>query len=220
MVRYVATAAALSAVALVEPTAAHQEVAGVTNVLDSVEPALPEGVTIQVTRSVADQLVAENTSGVALEVLDDEGEAFLRIGPGGVEADVASPEWHRSNSPEGLPTLPDGVSETAEPQWVNVSPDPSWGWFDHRLHEAPVAMPPAAAPGEDVVLDRWEVPMRFGETSIRVRGRRLFSRPAGWFRHEIESPIPGMRVSVLEGNVPAIFLTARGQADVELLGVE
>lgn len=217
---FVALVAASAALVLAEPTVAHQEVPGVTNVLDSVEPELPAGVTIQVQRSVADQLVAENAGDVALEVLGEESEAFLRIGPEGVEADVASPEWHRSNSPDGLITLPEGVSATAEPQWVRVSPDPSWGWFDHRLHEAPVTREPTVGPGEDLVLDRWEIPMRVGETPILVRGRRIFSRPAGRFHHVIESPIPGMQVSVLEGNVPAIFLTAPGQSDVELLGAD
>ena len=203
-----------------QPAWAHREVIGVTSVLDSVEPPLPDGVTVQVVRSVADQVVAANTTATPLVVLDEAGEPFLRIGPAGVEGDVASPAWHRSNSPEGDGGLPEDASPAYESHWVLISTDPSWGWFDHRMHEEPYIAPRYTAPGEQVVLDRWTIPMRLGETELEVRGRRLFSYPAGRFAHEISSPIPGMQVSVLDGKMPAIFLTAPGQPDVELLGVD
>ena len=203
-----------------EPSFAHREVDGVTSVLDSVEPPLPDGVTVQVVRSVADQVIAANTTATPLEVLDDAGRPFLRIGPAGVEGDVASPEWHRSNAPEGNVGVPEDAWPAREPHWVQISTDPSWGWFDHRMHDEPVAAPPNVARGEEVVIDRWMIPMRLGETAVQVRGRRLFSYPAGRFDHQISSPIPGMQVSVLDGKMPALFLTAPGEPDVELLGVD
>jgi hypothetical protein len=35
------------------------------------------------------------------KILDEEGQAFLRIGPDGVEDDFNSPSWFRSNDPTG-----------------------------------------------------------------------------------------------------------------------
>ena len=92
-----------------QPAWAHREVIGVTSVLDSVEPPLPDGVTVQVVRSVADQVVAANTTATPLEVLDEAGEPFLRIGPAGVEGDVASRRGIGRTPPramEGCPKTP------------------------------------------------------------------------------------------------------------------
>ena len=214
--------AALSALAVISavavPAVGHEEVAGVTNVLDSVEPPPPAGVTVHVTRSIADQLVAQNSNPKDLEVLGDDGQPFLRIGPRGVTANFASADWHRSNAPEGAVTLPEEVGGPA--RWVQVSADDSWGWFDHRLHRVALVVPPEVEPGRSVVLERWEVPMRVGDGAFVARGRRLFERPAGVFRHEVVTQIPGTRATVLAGKVPALFLTAPDTTGLELVGHE
>ena len=192
-----------------------------TIVLDALEPPPPDGVTVQVTRSVADQIVVENTTGSDLEILDRNGRPFLRIGPRGVEGDLASAEWSRSNSPAGGAVLPEAPIADAPPMWVQVATEPAWGWFDHRLHRLALRTAPAVAPGRTVLLERWEIPMRMGGRELVARGRRLFSRPAGRFRHEITSHIDGIEASVLDGKVPAIFLRAISAApDLTLLGTE
>ena len=174
--------------------------------LDTIEPPPPAGLTVQVTRSVADQVVVENTTPEDLEVLADDGEAFLRIGPRGVEGNVASREWNRSNAPDGVPSAFE--RGRIPPSWMLVSTEPSWGWFDHRLHRVPMARAPRSEPGQTTVLERWEIPMRLGGRPLVARGRRLFSRPAGHFRYEMTEQIPGSRAGVLDGPVPAISLRA------------
>jgi len=212
---------ALFALALAGPAVGHEEVPGVTNVLDGLVPPAPDGVTVQVTRSVADQMVVENTTSSDLEVLDSAGRPFLRIGPRGVEGDLASAEWARSNAPGGGLVRPDPPIAVAPSMWVQVSTEPTWGWFDHRLHRVALATPPDVAAGDTVELERWQIPMRIGGRPLVARGRRLFSRPAGSFRHEITSQIEGVEASVLDGKVPAIFLRAVGEApDLTLLGID
>jgi len=79
-----------SAVVVPTPAFAHDLPPNVLTVLDGVSPAAP-GVTVQVARSVADQLVVQNTTANDLEVLASTGEPFLRIGPHGVDANLNSP---------------------------------------------------------------------------------------------------------------------------------
>lgn len=176
------------------------------SVLDRVDPPAPAGLTIQVTRSVADQVVVENLTSDPLEVLGEDRRPFLRIGPAGVEADTSSADWFRSNAPEGAFAVPDTAGAGRPPTWELVSKDRFWGWFDHRLHPSGLTTAPQAEPGETVVLDEWEIPMRLGGEPLRVIGRRLFARPAGYFRNAIVEQIPGAEAAVLDGKVPAVFL--------------
>lgn len=196
----------MAATVVVVPAIAHEEVPGVTNVLDTIEPAPPAGITIQVTRSVADQVAIENTTTEDLEVLGDDGQPFLRIGPRGVEANLSSPDWYRSNTPEGAAPVPASAAPNSPPKWEPVSAGSAWGWFDHRLHRQALTRVPTAAPGQSVTLERWVIPMRHGGRDFRLTGRRLYSRPAGAFRHEVVGQIPGTQAAVLQGRVPAIFL--------------
>lgn len=201
----------------VRPAAAHEEVPGVRNVLDEVEPALP-GVTVQVQTSAADQLVLENTGSTPLEVLDERGQPFLRIGPAGVEANQAAPAWYLSNSPTGQIAIPPDATPTAPARWVVVAADPSWGWFDHRLHQTILT----AAPERRGRIESWKVPIRAGDRTAEIRGHREFAPPSGSFVARLTGPVPpGLTVNVAPGTVPAFFLTADpGAGDVVILGEE
>ena len=48
---------------------------------------------IEVHKTISPQLVVENTTRHTVEVLDDAGVPFLRIGPQGVEGNVAARAW-------------------------------------------------------------------------------------------------------------------------------
>lgn len=201
----------------VRSAGAHEEVPGIRNELVEVEPALPPGITVQVVISAADQLVVANTSDEVLEVPGADGEPFLRIGPDGVAANFQSPTWHRTLNPDEGGALPPEADADAAPRFVRVSTEPSWGWFDHRLHVTAVRTAPAVEPGETVVLEEWAVPMRVGGAEFVVRGRRVYSRPTGAFVATIASVPDGVRAAVLAGPVPAIAVSRTGDADVELL---
>jgi hypothetical protein len=101
-------------------------------VLDEPLPRALDGMRIETHRTIAPQLVVENPTPRVLEVLDESGAAFVRIGPGGVEANVAARAWFQTLGPDApIPgALRDG---THEPRWVHASATHSFGWFEPRL---------------------------------------------------------------------------------------
>jgi hypothetical protein len=157
--------------------------------LDALDPRLA-GVTVQLQHTLADQLVVENRTGRVLEVLDDAGVPFLRLGPAGAEANVGG----------------------TEPRWERVADVPAWGWYDRRLR--------AASTG--AVAERWTVPLRLGGEPLALSGRfRIVRRPAGSFASRVTSaaePLPGVRVSLVAGRVPALYLENAGRRPVVVLG--
>lgn len=175
-----------------------------------IEQDLPEraGLTFVIVRGVAPQVVVENRSDELLEVLDDRGRPFLRIGDGRVDADVASLGWLDTADPAGLPPGVE-IPRDLPPRWETVRDEPSWGWFDHRLHQDDITF---VAPAEQtVVLDRWELPFELGGEPALVTGRTE-RRPevgvtlAAWTGSS--TPLPGVRAQLLAGALPGILLTA------------
>ena len=57
-------------------------------------PPLLAGMRVEVHHTMAPQLVIENRTARVLEVLDGDGQPFVRIGPTGVEANLAAPSWY------------------------------------------------------------------------------------------------------------------------------
>jgi hypothetical protein len=117
----VMAAGVATALTAVPEAVGHEEVPGIRNVLVSVEPAPPDGVTVDVVISAADQVVVSNTTDELLEVPGADAEPFLRIGPDGVEANFRSPTWHRTLNPDEGGALPPEADAAAEPQFVRVS---------------------------------------------------------------------------------------------------
>ena len=133
------------------------------------DPLAPElaGVRAQVHRTVAYQLVIENTTDRVLEVLDERGIAFIRIGPTGVEGNLAAPAWYRGYAPDGRvpPSLLERIKAGKPPEarWVRARREPTWGWFDARLD----------AEANETAHDarRFEVPVRIGGVASALRGQ-------------------------------------------------
>lgn len=196
---------------------AHSEVPGFRNVLDGVSPSVP-GLRIQVVTSAADQLVAENPTPTTLEILGAGGEGFLRIGPSGVEANLGSPDWYRSATPEGDGRVPSTAVAGAVPNWVRISVQPSWGWFDHRLHETRADSAPAGGGGGALRLGSWTVPARYGTETITITGHREFVRPPGRFRAVLRASVDDLRAGVVDGTVPAVSVTAPAGRTLVVLG--
>lgn len=185
-----------------------------SNVVDAIEPSIP-GVRIDVVVSAADQLIVENTTATPIEVLADDGQPFLRIGAGMVEANVASPAWFESNSPTGTAKVPPSVQPGAAPHWLKVASSPSWGWFDHRLHRQVVD----AAPRRAGMIETWEISMRYGDQDIAVRGHREYARPKGRFFTSVEVvPRDFITAQVVDGPVPALLMRVEPPHAVTILG--
>jgi hypothetical protein len=200
----------LACAAAAAPAHAHETDPSIVVELRSVTPALPAGVTVQVVTSIAAQLIAENTTGTELAVLDRRGVPFLRIGSEGVLANLASPDWYLSNDPTGAAQVPARAQDpAADPEWARVSREPSWGWFDHRLHPEPLGA--ADTDVEDGVVSRWEVALRYADTDVAVRGvvarRPIRGAVTAMLLGEPEIA-PGVSLALLPGPVPGLFLSS------------
>jgi hypothetical protein len=179
------------------------------------------GVRVQVRETVAYQLVVENTTDRVLEVLDERGAPFVRIGPQGVEANLTAPAWYRSVAPEGR--VPKGLQkavrsdEPPAPRWVLARREPSWGWFDARL--APGAH---AGKTDSAAAQRWEIPVRIGGERSALRGRFVAAAPRTGARSTrlISDPqlAPGVRISLLPGEAGSFFLESASEQPVTVLG--
>lgn len=210
-------AAVLAVAALVllpqAPARAHASDPQVVTVLDRVEPALPEGVVVQVAAGVAVQLVADNPTDRPLEVLGEGGRPFLRLSRRGVEGDVGSPDLATSGNPVG------GGRRAAGPvRWTLLSRGTSWGWFDHRLHPADLGAPADRTRAQE--LAGWSVALRYGGRPVTASGQVRFAPVRGTLQVTVDPPPPGVQAQVLQGRLPGLFLSAAPGTSVTVLGAD
>jgi hypothetical protein len=185
------------------------------------DPLAPElaGVRVQVQRTVTHQLVVENTTDRVLEVLDERGVPFVRIGPQGVEGNLASPAWYRGYAPEGRvpPDLLERIKRGEPPaaRWVRARREPAWGWFDSRV-AADEHAPPAHGPR------RFEVPVRIGGVASALRGQFVaLPKRTGTLSARLLSAgdlAPGVRIALVPGRAASFLLQSDAQEPVTVLG--
>lgn len=207
----------LGAIAGSPPAVAHEVDPAVRTVIDEVDPAV-DGVVIEVGTSVTTQLLASNETDQVLEVLADTGEPFLRIGPDGVEANLASPSWYVTNQPFGAQAPAPGTDPEAPPRWGRVSTEPAWGWFDHRLHPTDVS-----GTLDDIERPTFEIPMRYGGRPLVVRGhleQRTTTPAFGARLTAAPDASTGLTVQLASGRAPALFARYDGDGEVVVDGAE
>ncbi|CAN5186312.1 hypothetical protein BH23ACT9_BH23ACT9_08270 [soil metagenome] len=216
-------AAVLVAAATAVPASAHSTSPDIRLRLDPLPPEL-EGVTVQVVRTVAPQLLLANPTDTLLEVLSEDGRPFLRISADGVTADVGTRDWYRTNDPLGDTALPVEVRQgDRAADWQAVTDDPSWGWYDHRLH--PVALQPSpavAAAGVPTPIGTWSVPVRIGGVESALTGTIEYQPIRGSFSHRLvlDTEVEELDVQLLPGRVPGLFLANRTGTTVVVLGAD
>jgi hypothetical protein len=184
------------------------------------DPLAPElaGIRAQVHRTVTYQLVVENTTDRLLEVLDERGVPFVRIGPDGVEGNLASPAWYRGYAPDGRvpPSLAERLAsgEPPAPRWVRARREPTWGWFDARLDPTHGS----AAHG----AQRFEIPVRIGGVASALRGRFAAQpkRTGTLSARLLSAPdlAPGVRISLVPGRAGSFLLQSDSPEPVTVLG--
>lgn len=206
------------------PASAHGGGQQAEPIMERMTPTVP-GIQVDVAFSVNYQFVAGNSSGQPITFLADTGEGFLRIGPDGVYGNFASPTFYDSNSPEGASRFPDRAKPGPDvsPIWRRIGAEPSWGWYDHRLHPADRAVPPEVIRAKKVaVLGRWKVPVRIGDQPGEIEGRFEYRPPTGSYtmvQKSSPTPAEGVRIHVVPGSVvPAVFVENRSSDPVVVLG--
>jgi hypothetical protein len=213
--RVAALALLAGALLPVSPVFAHGGDPLLVTSLDGVTPALPPEVVVQVRTTVSEQVLVANPTATRLEVDDPTGRAFLRISAAGVQADTTNPYFHLTLNPPDAPArVPKDAAQNAKPRWQSLSKEPSWGWFDRRVHPFDPDEPPPAPLREEAdrtVLAEWTIPMRYGDQSVNARGVLARQRILGGFRATLDPPPDKLTVSVGQGAVPAVLLrTAEG----------
>ncbi len=144
----------------------------------SVRPAVP-GISVRVL-SFGDEFEVVNGTAVDVEVPGYSDEPYLRIGPDGVWRNANSPASYINLDRFGRTTLPAHADAGAEPDWVQVSTEPSYVWHDHRTHwMSEDQLPPqvAADPTREHLVSSWVVPLTYGGTEVQVRGELSWSPP-------------------------------------------
>jgi hypothetical protein len=181
-------------------------------------PAALAGMRVELRETLGAQLLLENPTPRRVEVLDEHGAPFLRIGPGGVEANLAAAAWYRTLGPASA--VPPGVSPGAAPRWVRARKEPSYGWFDPRL----VAGAQAHASDGEGEFGRWEVPLRVDGAPAVLAGRFRAERPAaGRYVARLTSPAeiaPGVRVTLLPGRAPGLLVHNASEKRLLVFGAD
>ena len=168
-------------------------------VIDSVSRRV-EGLEIRVVHMGAPALAVRNTSGRVLTVLDERGEPFLKIGPDGVSANVASATTYRSIDPAS-DDVPAGIR--SDHGWAKFSNESEWSWFDPRLESSPKH-------------SEWSVPMRVGNEPIVAAGSFESLHGHGHFLTDADvTAVAGLDLRLVEGPIPAVFV--RNDTDLTLV---
>ena len=213
-----ALAALLCLVLHAAPAAAHESDPQVQSELASVQPSLPDEVVLQVQANIAPQLVADNPTDVELDVIDDEGQPFLRLSSRGVFANLESLDFYTTNNFAGSSAAaPRSVlarTAPAPPRWAQLSRGSSWGWFDHRLDVESPTIRDRSRPAD---LGIWEVPLEYGGRPVIVQGVTRFEPLRGTFEVTVDPAPDGSTAQALQGRLPGLFLTNTGGPPVTVL---
>jgi hypothetical protein len=175
---------------------------------------------LEVYQTVAQQLMIENDTGVALEVLDDRGVPFIRIGPAGAEGNFGAPAWYLAVNPGTV--VPANLRSASEARWRQVAAQPALAWFDSRLDTSHARLTPeilARAATADV--GRWEIPVRVDGQAQTLRGTFRYEPPTGAYHSRLTSPrevAPGVQVTLLPGRAPGLMLSNSSALNVVVYG--
>jgi hypothetical protein len=176
------------------PVAAHETEPGLALELHGVRPAA-SGLEVEAVEVLAPTLRVHNTTDEPFEVIGADGTPFLRIGPTGVEANLTSADFYRSEAPAPSASIPSGADAGAQPHWVRIADDPQWAWFEHRISRSRVAG------------SHWSIPARLGEHPLSVDGSWIQVPQRGSFRTVLERVTPevaALEVRLLPGTVPVL----------------
>ncbi|MEB0137297.1 hypothetical protein QN362_18350 [Actimicrobium sp. CCC2.4] len=196
--------------------------------IDAVPAALGK-MRVELRKTLAPQLVLENTSGIPVEVVGSDGIAFLRLGPAGAEANINAPDWYRFYSTSGTP-LPERLTklkkgERLPEDWQAVSRSPAWGWFDARLDTESLKVPHKARDSAlPVAFKSWKIPLRLaGRTQFLSGHFQTMPAVSGHAEARLTSApelAPGVLLQVLQGPVPAFMLANDSHEPVRILDAD
>jgi hypothetical protein len=192
---------------LVHAHAEHGTEGGIPTV--SAKTKLPKGVSLQVVKSNAYQFALATDGKQKIEILGEDGRAFIRFDGDQLYANLNATGWHRSRQPGGGP-LPDRLKTKIrlKPNWILLDRQAGYGWFDPRLMK------------ED--LPRFNLSLRVNGKTMPVRIERIEPAPmTGYWRPVLtgESPFEGLNVMMpgLSGSSVMLSRPSAGDETFQVL---
>jgi hypothetical protein len=184
-------------------------------------PASLSGIRVEAHKTMGAQLVVENRTSKTLEILDADGVAFARVGPFGVEGNIAAPAWYRTYSPAAV--VPAEATAGAAIRWVRAASEPSFGWFESRLDSQQVKLAPEVIRARRPLdLGGWSVAVRVDGEPAAIAGRfRYDPPPAGAYVARLTSPTEiarGVRVRLLPGTPTGLLLESAAGSSLVVYG--
>ena len=175
-------------------------------VLVDVRPTI-EMMEVQVFQLTAPVIVLSNLDSRSVIVIGETGEPFLRIGPAGVETNVRSPTSYRAADPSGERPLPAGLDPSARPEWITLSRETTWSWFDPRAVYSPSS-------------PEWTIPLRVGRHVGTIFGSFEPIDGHGHFATRLVDPVTvdGLTLRLFDASVPAIFVRNTTQEILQVPG--
>ena len=193
---------ALTALSLVPGTVmAHQETAlHALAVVKDVSPSV-DGLEIRVAQLTAPVVIATNRTDEALVIQGVDGEPFLRLRRGKVEANLRSPTSYRAADPTGERPLPEGLRPELEPRWTLLARRSTWSWFDPRIEYRRGAH------------NDWSIPGTLGAQALTISGGFEAMEGHGHFSTQLDNTpeADGLEIRMFDGLVPGML--ARNTTD-------
>jgi len=129
-------------------------------------------------------LELSNRTGQQVIVLGARLEPYLRLEPdGGVDENHRSPTWLASRPPGSPAPRSPSPNPAAPPDWHRLSGGVRVVWHDHRAHWTGSDPPQVrrAPQRRQVVIPRWQVPLRVGDQTAVITGEVVWIPGSSWW---------------------------------------
>ena len=162
--------------------------------IHEVSPSV-DGLDISVAELTAPAVIATNRTDEAFIVEGVDGEPFLRLQGGRVEANLRSPTAYRVVDPTGERPLPQGLEPEKAPRWTLLARKSTWSWFDPRIE---------FVRGEH---NAWSIPATIGGRPLTISGGFEAMEGHGHFKTELDSAPheSGLEIRMFDGSVPGML---------------
>lgn len=187
---------------------AHDSHSGGVSPTLSALPSTLAGVQVQLTETLAPQLLVANPTGKTLVILGQDGQPFLRLSPQGAEANTRHPDWLKTYLPGGLPGRKPEVGTT--PLWKVVKSGANWGWFDARLQ-----------PAGHKAGQSWRIPVLLDGKASEIKGSFQATLQTGyWQASWTRLPVlpAGVSLMLIPGQPYGLMLSNRSTQTVTVMG--
>lgn len=165
---------------------------------------------MQLTETLAPQLLVENPTNKTLIILGQDNQPFLRLSAKGTEANTRHPDWLKTYLPGGLPNHKPETGNS--PRWQFVKTHPAWGWFDARLK-----------PADHGLGQTWHIPVLLDGKHSEIKGSFQATLQSGYWQArwtKLPTLPTGVSLMLIPGQPYGLMLSNQSAETVTVLGRE